>query len=108
MKRGGLFTAVVLLSDAIALGIDSVVLGKNMFHYFTLFTLLEAAMLFLAGGGLDIGSSLSFRSVTDHVSKKESTWSVEGHRRTQYRTLALILSGIILLVLSFALAYPLD
>ena len=108
IKRGGLYTGVVLLSDAIALGMESVLLGKNMFHYFTLFTLLEAAMLFLVGGGLDIGGSLSFRRVMDHVSKKESTWSVEGHRRTQSRALPLILSGIILLVLSFALAYPLN
>jgi hypothetical protein len=107
-KKGGLYAGVLLLSDAIALGIDSVLLGKNLFHYFTLFTLVEAAILFLVGGAMEFGGSLSFRRVMDYVSKTESAWSIEGHQKAQSRALPLIVAGIILLVLSFALAYPLN
>ena len=108
LKRGGLYAGVALFCDAIALSIDTVLLNKNMFHYFTLFTLTEAALLFLAGGALDIGGSLSFRRVMDHVAKKESSWTLDGHRKAQSRALPLIMTGVILLLLSFALAYPLN
>lgn len=108
LRTGALYSGIILFSDAIGLGFDSIVLGRNLFHYFTLFTLAQAALLFLMGGAIDVGGSLSFSKVKAHVSKTESAWSVEGHQKAQSRAAPLIMAGIILFVFSFALAYPLN
>jgi hypothetical protein len=108
LRHGSLYASFLLGCNAAALAIDSIVIGRNMFHYFTLFTLAEAALLFLVGGGLDIGGSLSFSRVMDYVSKREGSWTTEGHERAQSRAAAFISAGIILFLLSFALAYPLN
>jgi hypothetical protein len=79
-----------------------------MFHFFTLLTLIESALLFLIGGVIDIGRSLSFHKLMDHVSKTESDWSFDGHRRAQVKAAPIIMAGVILFVLSFILAYPLN
>lgn len=103
-----MYSGLILISDALALALDSLILGRNMFHYFTLVTLGEAALLFIVGGALDVGGSLSFTKVMGHMSKTNTTWNAEGHRKTQSKVVPIILAGILLLVLSFALAYPLN
>jgi hypothetical protein len=108
VKKGGLYAGIMLLSDTIGSAVGSIILWRNMFHYFTLFTLVEAAVFFLIGGAVDIGGSLSFRRIMDHVSKKEGAWSTEAHRQAQSRAFPFVVTGIILLVLSFILAYPLN
>lgn len=108
LRHGSLYAGILLGCNAAALAIDSIVIGRNMFHYFTLFTLAEAALLFLVGGGLDIGGSLSFSRVMDYVSKREGSWTTGGHERAQSRAATFIVAGIILFLLSFALAYPLN
>ena len=107
-KGGALYSGMILFSDAVGLGVDSILLGRNMFHYFTLFTLAQAALLFLAAGALDVTASLSFSKVRGRVTKTEKAWSVEGQRKAQSRAAPFIVTGIILFVLSFALAYPLN
>ncbi len=107
LRSGALYSGIILFSDAVGLGLDSMFLGRNMFRYFTLFTLIEAALLFLMGGAIDVGGSLSFSKVRDKVTKAEKVWSAEGHRRAQSRAAPFIVTGIILFLISFALAYPL-
>jgi hypothetical protein len=108
LKHGSFYACFLVGCDAAALGTDSVIFSRNLFHYFTLFTLAEAALLFLMGGGWDISGSLSFSRIMDHVAKREHAWSVERHRRAQSTATAFIVAGVILLLLSFALAYPLN
>ncbi len=107
-RKGAVYSGLVLLMDGAALGIDSLILSRNMFHFFTLMMLMESALLFLIGGAVDVGGSVSFRKLMNHVSKTERDWSTEGHRNAQSRAAPTVLAGVILLVLSFALAYPLN
>lgn len=105
-KRGALYTALILLSDSVALALDSVLLSRNMFHYFTLFTLAQAGLLFFFGGAVDIAGSLSVTKVKDRVTKSEHDWSEESHRKAQSRAAPFIMTGVFLSIFSFVLAYP--
>ncbi len=107
-RKGAVYSGLILLLDGAALGTGSLILLRNMFHFFTLMTLMESALLFLIGGAIDVGGSVSFHKLTNHVSKPERGWSTEGHRNAQSRAAPIVLAGVILLVLSFALAYPLN
>ncbi len=107
-RKGAIYSALFLLGDMGALGIDSVILGRNMFHFFTLMTLMESALLFLMGGALDVGGSLSFHKMMGHVSKSEKKWNADSHKIAQSRAVPIVLAGVVLFVLSFALAYPLN
>ena len=107
-RKGGMYACLVMLLDAAALGLDSLFLGRNMYHFFTLMTLMESALLFLIGGAMDVGGSVSFHKLMNHVSKKETDWSTEGHLTAQSRAAPIVLAGVILFVLSFVLAYPLN
>ncbi len=107
-RKGGVYSGLILLLDGAALGIDSLILSRNMFHFFTLMMLMESSLLFLIGGAMDVGGSVSFQKLMNHVSKTESDWSTKGHRNAQSRAAPIVLAGVILLVLSFALAYPLN
>lgn len=108
VTKGAVYTAIILGGDTIGLLIASLLFLKNMFHFFTLLTLLQAALLFLIGGALDMGGSLSFHKLMGRVSKTESDWNAVGHRKAQVKAAPIILAGVILFVLSFALAYPLN
>jgi len=108
VKKGLLYSGIILFSDAVGLGLDSLILGRNMFHYYTLFTLAQAALLFLVGGAMDVTGSLSFSRFRDRAKTSEKHWSVDAHRKAQSRAAPFIVTGVILLVLSFALAYPLS
>jgi hypothetical protein len=82
-RKGAAYSALFLFGDMVALGIDSLILGRNMFHFFTLTTLMEAALLFIMGGALDVGGSLSFHKMMNHVSKTEGEWNAAEHKNAQ-------------------------
>jgi len=107
-KRASTYTTLILFADSAALALDSLLLSKNMFRYLTLFMLGQAGLLFFVGGLMDIGGSLSFTRMIDRVTKSNHDWSAEHHKRTQMRAAPLIVTGALLAVLSFLLAYPLN
>lgn len=108
LKPALFYTLFVLSANAIALTIDSLLLGHNMLHYFTLFTLGEAGILFLMGGALDVSGSVSYHVLKEHGSKAGPSWNAEHHRRSQTRAAPLVATGLLLLATSFLLAYPLN
>jgi hypothetical protein len=89
ISKAVIYTALILLVDALGIAGASAVLSSNLVSYFTLLMLLEAAVLLFTGG---------FR-------KPQIVTS--GLSPTSRRDWSLILTGLILLVLSFLLAYPL-
>lgn len=107
-QKAAIYALILLLLNATGLGLYSLMLGRSMMHFFTLITLLESAGFFLVGGAMDVGGSLSFRKLTNNMSKTQSEWSMEDHRQAQSSAAPLIVAGVILLVASFALAYPLN
>lgn len=107
-KRGAVYAALIILADFIALGLDSLLLSRNMFRYLTLFTLGQAGLLFFAGGAMDIAGSVSFSRAIDRLTKSEHEWNIENHRKTQSRAAPFIMTGLFLSVVSFLLAYPLN
>ena len=107
IRTAVLYSGVILFADFIAFGIDSLLFGRNLFHYFTLFTLAEAGLLFLAGGAVDVSGSVSYHNIL-HASKPGPAWSTDHHRKTASRAIPLVLAALFLLVASFLLAYPLN
>ena len=107
MRNAFIYTALILFADTLGLMADTIFLGRNMFQYLTLFTLAEAAFMFLLGGAFDVAASLSFTRIMDRLAKHNTTWSIDKHRKAQSKAAPIIVSGVFLLVLSFALAYPL-
>jgi hypothetical protein len=101
---------VVLLSlvDVVGLEIPSLFLGRHLLHYFTLVLLVEAGLLFLIGGTLDFTGSLAFRRLADHASGARKAWNFGHYKKKQEGIAVLVLAGLILLALSFLLAYPLN
>lgn len=98
----------MLSANAIALSIDSLLLGHNLFRYFTLFALGEAGIFFLMGGALDVSGSVSYHVLKEHGSKTGLSWNTERHKRSQARAAPLVGTGLLLLAASFLLAYPLN
>jgi len=80
---------------------------KNLLHYYTLLTLLQAALLFLIGGAQDLSGSLAFTRILGRISQTEKAWTLDGHRQAQEKAAPYVVTGIVLLCLSFVLAYPL-
>ncbi len=108
MRKAFVYTALIVFADTLGLGADSTLLGKSLFHYFTMLTLAQAAILFVLGGAFDVTGSLSFANIVDHLTKTHSPWSTETHRKAQSKAVPFVVAGIFLLALSFALAYPLN
>jgi hypothetical protein len=96
-----------MFADALGITAISILLWRNLVHYYTLLTLLEAASLFLIAGAKDLAGSLAFTRVANGTSQAKRTWTFDGHRRAQERAAPYVIAGILLLVLSFILAYPL-
>jgi hypothetical protein len=94
--------------DTAAIGLDSLLLGRNMLHYFTLFTLVEAGIFFLLGGALDVSGSVTYNVLKHHGSKTEPDWNVDHHRKSQIKAAPYVVTGLFLLIASFLLAYPLN
>lgn len=108
IKKSGLYTCLLLFADTIAIGIQSIVLSRNMSHYFTLLTMFEAALLFLIGGAIDVTGSITYRRIADRLNKTEENRKFNNYDQKQIRAIPYIATGIILLALSFVLAYPIN
>jgi hypothetical protein len=91
---------MILLADAAVIAATSIVLGRNMLHYFTFLTLFEGGMLFLAGGTIEWGH-MWFTKI-----KKEKDRSFDQHDKLKVRAATLITIGITLFLISYLLSYP--
>lgn len=95
------YVCIILLADAVVIAATSILLGRNLFHYFTLLTFLEAGMLFLAGGAVEWGH-IWFTRI-----RKEKQ-SFDQHEKTKLRAALYIAIGIMLFLISYILSYPLN
>jgi hypothetical protein len=107
LKRSALLTCAITFVDAAGIAAASILLLQNLFHYYTLLTLLQAALLFLIGGAKDLSGSLAFTRIFNGINPTKKAWTIDGHRQAQETAAPYVVTGIILLVLSFILAYPL-
>jgi len=107
MRKAALLACAIAFADALGLTLVSVLLRQNFFHYYTLLTLLQAALLFLLAGARDVSGSLAFTRISNRMNQTKKPWTFEAHRQAQEKAAPYLLSGIILLALSFILAYPL-
>ena len=96
-----------MIADAVGLELIAILLGRNVFHYYTLLTMVQAALLFLIGGGRDMSGSLAFTRILKRTNQTEKSWTLDDGRRAQEKATPLILAGIMLLCFTFILAYPL-
>jgi len=71
---------------------------------FVYLLMLEAALLFLAGGSMDLTSSLFLHRVRQYLSHTEDEWSEEQHRKAQRQGLTYAGAGALLLVESLLLS----
>jgi hypothetical protein len=108
LKKSAFLTCAITFADAVGVAAASVLLWQNLFHYYTLLTLVEAALLFLIGGAKDLSESLAFTRILDRINQTNKAWTLDEHRQAQERAAPYVVTGIILLVLSFILAYPLN
>ena len=95
---------MITFADVIGLGFISILFWRNVFHYYTLLTLLESALLFLIGGAQDLSGSLAFTRILNR-NRTDKEWTFNDGRRAQEKAAPLILAGVMLFCLSFVLAY---
>jgi len=107
LRRSALIVCMITFADVIGLGFISIFFWRNVFHYYTLLTLLESALLFLIGGAQDLSGSLAFTRIFNRISRTDKEWTFNEGRRAQEKAAPLILAGVMLFCLSFILAYPL-
>jgi hypothetical protein len=107
LRRSALLVCAITFADVVGLGIASILFWLNLFHYYTLLTLLQAGVLFLIGCARDLGGSLAFARIFGRISQTEKAWTFDEHREAQEKAAPYIVAGIVLLCLSFVLAYPL-
>ena len=103
-----MLAAVIMFADAVGVAAGSTVLRLNLIHYYTLILLVQAGLLFVVGGALDVGGSLGFARIVDRVNRTKKSWTINKHEQAQQRAAPYILTGILLLVFSVILAYPLN
>ena len=108
LKKSALLDCKIMFADAVGIAIASLLLRQNFSRYFTLLMLLQAGSLFLVAGAKDLRGSLAFTKVTNYISHRKNVWTFEDHRETQEKAAIYLASGILLLLLSFVLAYPLN
>ena len=108
LRKSITLACVIMFADATGVAVGSNVLRLNLVQYYTLIMFVEAGLLFLVGGVLDIGGSLGFARIADRVNRTKKSWSFNEHKQAQQRAASYIVTGVLLLVLSFILAYPLN
>ena len=108
LRKSAAYVLLLLFADIIGIALLSILLYRNLFHYFTLVLLGEAGLLFLMGGAADFSGSLTFRRLMDRARGTQKSWSFTHYRQKQMSIAAFVVAAIVLLVLSFALAYPLN
>ena len=72
---------------------------------FVYLLMLEAALMFLAGGSMDLTSSLFLHRVRQYFSHSEDEWSEEQHRKAQRHGLTYVGAGAFVLIESFILSF---
>jgi hypothetical protein len=90
LAQGLLYAMIILVVDGLALGVAMLILGRNLWSYYTLLPLLEATPFLYAG-----------------YFKPRSIIPVEALKPQVTAEWSLITTGLILLAASFAFAYPL-
>lgn len=108
LRTSVVYVLLLLFADIIGIALPSILLSRNLFHYFTPVLLGEAGLLFLMGGVADFSGSLAYRRIVDRARGTEKSWSFTRYKQKQVSIAAFVVAAIILLVLSFALAYPLN
>ncbi len=108
LEKSAFYVLLSLVADTIGIALPSIALYRNLFHYFTLVVLIEAGSLFLIGGTADFTGSLAYRRIMDRASGSEKSWSLTHYMQKQVSVAAYVVAGVILLLLSFVLAYPLN
>ena len=107
LRKSITLACVIMFADATGVAVGSNVLRLNLVPYYTLIMFVEAGLLFLVGGALDVSGSLGFARITDRITGTKKSWTVSEHNQAQQRAAPYIVAGILLLVLSVILAYPL-
>ena len=107
IKKSVLLVCMIMLVDAIGTAAGCVLLRQNLVPYFTLLTMVESAVLFLLGGAQDLAGSLAFSKVIKRINRTKKEWRLEEHVEIHERAAIFVTSGIMLLILSFVLAYSL-
>jgi len=102
VKKTALLVGVIILGDITGTLMVSIGFHRDMFYYFTLLTLVEAALVFLVAGAIDIVSSVSFRRVTGVSRKLERS---VGMQKDAQQIATYVATGVVLLAVSFVLAY---
>jgi len=108
LKKSALLACEIMFVDAVGIAMVSILLRQNLSRYYTLLTLIQAASLFLVGGAKDLGGSLAFTRVANYITRTNRPWRFEDHEEAQEKAAVYVATGIVLLVLSFILAYPLN
>jgi hypothetical protein len=108
LRRSVTYVVLLLVADMIGMGLPSIFLGRYLYHYFTLLLLAEAGFLLLIGGALDFTGSVTYRRLADRAGGGEKTWSLGHYKEKQVSAAVFVLAGLVLLALSFVLAYPLN
>jgi hypothetical protein len=103
LKKTALLVGVITGGDTAGTVILSIGFRQDLFHYYTLLTLIEAALVFLVAGAIDIAGSVSFRRITRPRRKIERSF-VDVQKDAQ-QIATYVATGVVLLVVSFALAY---
>jgi hypothetical protein len=101
-----LLVGVIICGDTVGMTMLSIALRRNLFHYYTLLTLAQAGLLFLIAGALDLGKSLAFNRMISRASREN--WTSDNHKHAQQIAVPYIIAALVLIALSFVLAYPLD
>lgn len=102
-----MYVFVIMFADALGIAIISIVLSKNLLHYYTFLTLVQAALMFMVGGAIDLRES-AFTRITNRFNKIENHLRYEKHKQIQAKAAPYIVTGAVLFILSFILAYPLN
>jgi hypothetical protein len=108
LKKSAFLACKIMIIDAVGVAIASISLSQNFSRYYTLLTLVQAASLFLVGGAKDLSGSLAFTRAANYIGHTKKQWTFEKHRDAQEKAALYVASGIVLLVFSFILAYPLN
>jgi len=108
LKKALYYAGLILLADFAAFSLIALLLGRRVFHNFTLFTLSEAGLLFLIGGAVDIAGSSSFAIVMKKKKDGGEPRNIDEHKGAQSKAATFVVAGLFLLLVSFLLAYPLN
>jgi hypothetical protein len=70
----------------------------------TLVLIIEAGILLIIGGLVDLTSSIFFGKLREHVFKSSEAWTFGGHKESQMKALPYVLAGFIVLGASIVLS----